>query len=163
MKTKLFILTMGVMVLAFTAMGRHQNEKATTGNSMTDFGKYKITASDEPMVVNNQALPTFDLSYENLNEVVKIGLVQEEKCITFIVRTDDFEIAYACNNGVFGVKRIDSKYQNLSKEAMDAKINRSSYLSQKVICTNKKPQEELLGLIACFFPNLINDDFRASL
>jgi len=163
MKTKLFILTMGVMLLGLVVSAGTKDTKALTGNSLTDFGKYTITVSDVPMVFDNQTLPTYNLTYENSDETVKIGLVQEEKCVTFIVCTDDFEIAYTCNSGVFGVKRIDSKYQKISKEEMDGKINRSNYLSQRVICTNKKPQDELLGLIACYLPQLMSDNFQANL
>jgi hypothetical protein len=45
---------------------------------------------------------------------------------------------------------------------MDAKLNRVSYFAQRVICTNKKSEDELLGLIACYFPALVNEDYQAN-
>jgi hypothetical protein len=162
MKTKLFILTICVALVSLGASAKIKDGKALTGNSLTEFGKYTIVVSDAPMVINNEVVKTYDLMYENMVNPVHIGLVQEEQCITFVVRTDDFEIQYACNNGVFGVKKIESRFQTLPKEEMDAKLNRVSYFAQRVICTNKKSEDELLGLIACYFPALVNEDYQAN-
>ena len=45
---------------------------------------------------------------------------------------------------------------------IDAKLDRFNYFSQRVICQNKKSEDELLGLIACYFPKLIKEDYQAS-
>jgi hypothetical protein len=162
MKTRLFILTICVALASLGASAKIKDAKALTGNSLTEFGKYTIVASDEPMVINNEAVKTYDLKYENTINQVRVGLVQEEQCTIFVVRTDDFEIQYSCNKGVFGVRKIESRFQTLPKEVLDAKLDRVNYFSQRVICTNKKSEEELLGLIACYFPKLVNEDYQAS-
>jgi len=102
------------------------------------------------------------LMYENTNDVIRVGLVKEKDCTTFIVRSDEFEVEYTCNKGVFGVKKIEAQYQELPKKEMDLKLNKVSYYSQRVICQNKKSEDELLGLIACYFPTLINDEYQAN-
>lgn len=162
MKTKLFILTICVALLSLGTSARVKDGQALTGNSLTEFGKYTVRVSDEPMVINGSAIKTFDLMYENTSNPIHVGLVKEEKCSTFIVRTDDFEIQYSCNKGVFGVKKIESRFQTLPKEEMDAKLDRVNYFSQRVICTNPKSEDELLGLIACYFPKLIKEDYQAN-
>lgn len=162
MKTKLFILTICVALVSLGASAKIKDGKALTGNSLTEFGKYTIVVSDAPMVVNNEVVKTYDLMYENTVNPVRVGLVQEEQCTTFVVRTDEFEIQYSCNKGVFGVKKIESRFQTLPKEEMDAKLNRVSYFAQRVICTNKKSEDELLGLIACYFPALVNEEYQAN-
>lgn len=162
MKTKLFILTICVALLSLGTSAKIKDGQALTGNSLTEFGKYTVKVSDEPMVINGSAIKTFDLMYENTSNPIHVGLVKEEKCRTFIVRTDDFEIQYSCNKGVFGVKKIESRFQTLPKEEMDAKLDRVNYFSQRVICTNPKSEDELLGLIACYFPKLIKEDYQAN-
>lgn len=162
MKTKLFILTICVALLSLGTSARVKDGQALTGNSLTEFGKYTVKVCDEPMVINGSAIKTFDLMYENTSNPIHVGLVKEEKCTTFIVRTDDFEIQYSCNKGVFGVKKIESRFQTLPKEEMDAKLDRVNYFSQRVICTNPKSEDELLGLIACYFPKLIKEDYQAN-
>ena len=162
MKTKLFILTICMALVGLGVSAKTNDTKTLTGNSLTEFGKYAITESDAPMVINNEVVKTYDLSYENTSSPVRVGVVKDDKCMVYIVRTDDFEIQYSCNKGVFGVKKIESQYQTLPKEEMDAKLDRVNYLSQRVICTNKKSEEELLGLIACYFPALVNEEYQAN-
>lgn len=162
MKTKLFLLTIGVALLGLSVSAKIKTGQALTGQSLTEFGKYSITVSDAPMMVNNEAVKTFELNYENTSNPVKIGLVKTENCTTYIVRSEEFEIEYTCNKGVFGVKKIEPQYQELPKEEMEAKLDRVNYFSQRVICQNNKSEDELLGLIACYFPNLIKEDYQAS-
>jgi hypothetical protein len=162
MKTKLFILTICVAVLSLGTSAKIKDGQSLTGNSLTEFGKYTVMVSDAPMVINNEVVKTYDLMYENTSNPIRVGLVKEEKCTTYVVRTDDFEIQYTCNKGVFGVKKIENRFQTLPKEEMDAKLDRVNYFSQRVICTNQKSEEELLGLIACYFPKLVNEDYQAN-
>lgn len=162
MKTKLFILTICVALLSMGATAKIKDGRALSGNSLTDFGKYTIVNAEVPMVVDNQAVKTYELTYEQTSQPIIIGLVKEKKCTTFIVRSDEFEMMYTCNNGVFGVKKMDKKYQQLPKAEMDAKLDKVNYYAQRVISQNNKSEDELLGLIACYFPNLINEEFQAS-
>ena len=69
---------------------------------------------------------------------------------------------YQCQKHVFGVKKIDKKYQTLPSDANNEKLNKVSYYAQRVICQNPKSEDELLGLIACYFPHLINEEYQAS-
>jgi hypothetical protein len=162
MKTRLFILTLCMAVLSLGSSAKIKDGKALTGSSLTDFGKYTITKSDAPMVYNNQVLKTYDLVYEETTNPIRIALYPEKECTTFIVRSAEFEIEYTCNKGVFGVKKIEKRFQELPKEANEAKLNRVSYFAQRVICQNKKSEDELLGLIACYFPNLVNEEYQAN-
>ena len=162
MKTKLFILTVCVALLSLGASAKIKTGQALTGNSLTEFGNYSITVADAPMMINNEAVKAYNLMYDKTSNPVKIGVVKTENCSKFIVRTDEFEVQYTCNNGVFGVKKIDARYQQLPKEEIDAKLERFNYFSQRVICQDKKSEDELLCLIACYFPKLIKEDYQAS-
>lgn len=162
MKTRLFILTICVALLSLGASAKIEDGKTLTGNSLTEFGKYTITKSDAPMVYQNRVLETYDLVYEQTNNPLQIALFPEEECITFIVRSDEFEIQYKCNDGVFGVQKIDDQFRQYPKDATDSKLNRVSYFAQRVICQNKKSKDELLGLIACYFPSLVNEEYQAN-
>ena len=162
MKIKAIILTICVAFLSLAATATIKDGKAMTGNSLTDFGKYTVMKSDNPLVINGEEVRTYDLTYENTNHPIRIGVVCEKKCTNFIVKSDAFEVEYVCNNGVFGVKKIEQRFQELPKEANDAKLNKASYYAQRVICQNPKTEDELLGLIACYFPNLVNEEYQAS-
>jgi hypothetical protein len=162
MKNRLFILIICVALLSVGATAKIRDGKALNGNSLTEFGKYTIVNSDAPMVLNNQVVKTYDLTYENTKKPIRIGVLAEKGCTSFIVCSDEFEIQYVCNKNVFGVKKMEQQYQTLPTEATLAKLNRVSYYSQRVICQNPKAEDELLGLIACYFPGLVNEEYQAN-
>ena len=162
MKTRLIILTICAALLSLGASAKIRDGKALTGSSLTDFGRYTIVNSDAPMVINNVVLKTYDLTYENTNHPIQVVVVPEKNCTSFIVRSDEFEIMYKCDKGVFGVKKIEKQYQELPIEANVAKMNKVSYYAQRVICQNPKTNDELLGLIACYFPSMVNEEYQAN-
>ncbi|HYQ57243.1 MAG TPA: hypothetical protein VEP89_07825 [Draconibacterium sp.] len=164
MKTKLVLLSICIAILSLGATAKIEDGMAMTGNSLTEFGKYTIVKSDVSMIHENQVMPTYELTYENVGSPVMVSILNEKdkKCKTFIVRTDEFEIEYACRNNVFGVKKIESRFQQLPKEEMELKLDKAAYFAQKVICQNKKSDDDMLGLIACYFPDLVKDEYQAS-
>ncbi|MCK3685081.1 hypothetical protein [Maribellus sp. YY47] len=162
MKAKLVLFAICVALLGMNVNAKIKDGKAMTGNSLSEFGQYTITHSESPIVYNNQVLETYDLNYENTANPVRIGVLKEKKCKTFIVRNDEFEIQYTCTNGVFGVKKIEKRFQEIPKEEMEMKLNRVGYYAQRVICQNLKSTDDYLGLIACYFPDLVNDEYSAS-
>ncbi len=162
MKTKLVLLTVCIALLSVTVNAKIKDGKAMTGNSSSDFGMYTITRSEAPIVYDNQVLDTYELSYENTANAVQIGVLQEKKCRTFIVRNDEFEIQYTCTNGVFGVKKLEKRFQEIPEEEMNMKLDRVGYYAQRVICQDKKSVDEYLGLIACYLPDLVKEDYQAN-
>lgn len=155
------------MVL-FLAVGMNLSAKVKdgellSGNSMTDLGSYSIVKAELPIVVDGQSLESYDLFYESASKPVKIGIVYEGKSITFLVHTDEVEVQYVYQNGVFGVKTMDKKYRQLEGKESESKLDRDSYLSQRVITKNQKSGKEMLGLIACYFPALLEKQYQAQL
>lgn len=163
MKTKFYYLVVLLLAIGMSSMARVKDGQALSGNSHTDLGKYSIVKSKVPMVVNDQVLDTYELVYENAAKPVQIGIVNEKKCTTFLVRSDEIEVQYMCQKGVFGVKKMDKKYRQLDENRSDSKMDRVNYLSQRVITKNSKTEKELLGLIACYFPVLVEKQYQAQL
>lgn len=161
MKTKLYFLGVFLLALVMGVSAKVKEGQAITGNSLTNFGKYSIVKSETPMVLNNVAIRTYDLMYENTANPVRIGVIKEKKCTTFVVRSDQFEVQYSCNKGVFGVKKMDKEYRSLPEATCDSKFNKVNFYAQRVICQNPKSEEDLLGLIACYFPNLVDEQYHA--
>jgi hypothetical protein len=127
---------------------------------MSEFGKYTIEVSNSPMKINGETVKTYQLSYENADRTVTIGVLPQKTCTNFIIKTSMFEIEYVCNKGIFGVKKINQDHASIAKDINESVLDRAGYFSQKVITQNKKTEEELLGLIACYFPNLIKEEYR---
>lgn len=161
MKTKMYFSGVFLLALVMGVSAKIKEGQAITGNSLTNFGKYTIVMSETPMVVNNETVSTYELMYENTANPLHIGVIKEKKCTTFIVRSDQFEVQYSCDKGTFGVQKMDKKYRELPEVSCDSKFNKVSFYAQRVITQKPKSEAELLGLIACYFPNLIDEQYHA--
>ena len=162
MKTKLSLFTMLVLAFSVAVAGTTiKDGQAMRGNSMSEMGTYTITVSETPLVHDSEVLETYDLMYEYASNPIKIAVLNEKKCKTFIVRSDEFEVQYTCQNGSFGVKKLEKRFREIPEEEMDLKLNRVGYYAQRVICNGKKTNDDYLGLIACFLPDLLNSDYQA--
>lgn len=162
MKTKLVFLAVFVLIISAIANARIKEGQSITGNSLSDMGEYNISHADKPIIYGNAVLETYDLVYENATNTIKIGVLDERKCKTFIVRNDRFEIQYTCRNGVFGVRKLEKRFREIPEKEMTMKLDKTNYYSQKIICRGKKSQDEYLGLIACYFPLLVNDEYLSN-
>ncbi len=160
MKKTVFLM-LCVTLISLGVYAKPTDGKAISGNSLTKFGSYTIVDSDSKMVLGNKVVKAYDLNYEDINSVIRIGVLKQKDCTSFIIRSDEFEIMYECKKDVFGVKKIAKEYRTLPADANDQKLNKESYYSQRVITNKRKTEEELLGLIACYFPNLVNEDYQA--
>ncbi len=163
MKTKLRILTLCLLLAGLFGTANAKTTSLLSGQSLTELGQYRISPSNKALKIGDETLKTYQLSYANSDSPVLIGVKKTKKCMNFIVRTDNFEVEYICNNHVFGVKRISKEYQTVSAAMINKMMDNTDFYSQRVISQNPKTEEELLGLIACYFPSLIKDDQLAEL
>jgi hypothetical protein len=161
MKTKMYFFSVCLLLAAFAAPAEMKGGQVVSGNSLTDFGTYTIVESQTKMVVDNQAVPTYELIYENTSKPLQIGVIKEKKCTSFLVRSGEFEVQYACVKNVFGVKKMDIQYRELPEEEFNSKLSKTDFYAQRVISQKPKTEEELLGLIACYFPNLVDPQYHA--
>jgi len=163
MKTKLGILTMCLLLVVLFATAKVKGTSLLNGQSLTSLGQYTIRTSDNALKIGDEALKTYELSYSNNDSPIAIGVKKTRKCMNFIVRTDSFEVEYVCDKHVFGVKRINKKYQTVAPEMINELMDNANFYYQRVISQNPKTEEELLALIACYFPSLIKDNHLAEL
>jgi hypothetical protein len=160
MKTKLGILTVGLLLISLFSTAKERGATVISGQSLTEFGQYTISTSNEALKIGDEVLDTYQLAYSESDSPVLIGVKKTKKCMNFIVRTDNFEIEYICKKHVFGVKKVNADYRTVDQAKVDAMLDNFQYYSQRVISQNPKNEQELLGLIACYFPSLIKEQYR---
>lgn len=164
MKTKLGILTMSLLMISlFTVAAKEKETSLINGQSLTELGQYSIRLSHETLKFGDEALKTYELTYANSNSPVLIGVKKTKNCMSFIVHTDKIEVEYVCNKHVFGVKRIEQAYQTIPTDAINKMMDNADFYTQRVISQYPKTEEELLGLIACYFPSLVQDQYLSQL
>ncbi len=163
MKTKLAILTLGLFLSCLVTSAKEKSTALISGQSLTELGQYTIQNSSQSLMLGDEMVKTYELSYTNIDSPVKIGVKKTKRCMNFVVRTDNFEVEYVCKNHVFGVKRISSEYQTVNSEVINSMMDNAQFYAQRIISQNPKTEEELLGLIACYFPALIKEDALAKI
>ncbi|MGQ8338966.1 hypothetical protein ACUNWD_20575 [Sunxiuqinia sp. A32] len=130
------------------------------GKSMTSLGDYSIKQANAPLIIDGLTFETFLLTYKNAERPIKIGIESKGKCTNFIIKGPNFELEYICKRGVFGAKRINPIYREINENVNDAVISSPEMEAQQVISVLQKTEAELLGLIACYLPLLIKEEFR---
>lgn len=170
MKTKLAFMTLALLLIGWVTTASERGNALTakgksissiSGQSLTDLGQYVISTSDESLEFAGEVLKTYELNYSNGGSPVLIGIKKTKKCMNFIIHTDNFEVEYICNKHVFGVKRIGKEHQTVASEVINELMNNEQFYKQRVITQNPKTEEELLSLIACYFPSLIKPNYLA--
>lgn len=163
MKTRIGFFALCLLLVSMFATAKESGTALISGQSLTELGQYSIRTSNEMIKIGDETLKTYELNYANSDSPVKIGVKKTKKCMNFIVRTKNFEVEYVCNRHVFGVKRMNKNYQTIPTAAINKMMDNADFYTQRVISQNPKTEEELLGLIACYFPSLIKDDHLAEL
>jgi len=163
MKTRIGFFALCLLLVSMFATAKESGTALISGESLTELGQYSISTSNEMLKIGNEALKTYELSYANSDSPVLIGVKKTKKCMNFIVRSKNFEVEYVCNKHVFGVKRMNKEYQTISSSEINQMMDNADFYSQRIISQYPKTEEELLCLIACYFPSLIKDDHLAEL
>ncbi|TKG97122.1 hypothetical protein EYV94_01460 [Puteibacter caeruleilacunae] len=157
---KMIVGSIALVLIMASASFASKNNVELTGESPTSFGKYTIQATGNTVFINGKEMKTYDMVYENARHQFQIAVEKTKKCRNFIVRTEDFEIRYMCDKGVFGVTKVPRKYRSIDEAYTDRHLDTKSFANQKVLTQKPKTEEELLGLIACYFPMLLKDEAR---
>lgn len=163
MKTRIEILMLCLLLVGFTSTAKTKEATMLSGQSLTELGDYQINQSSKNLTIGNEAVKTYELTYSNSDSPVLVGVQKTKKCMNFIVRTNNFEVMYVCDHHVFGVKRINKEYQTIPAAEICKLMDNADFYSQRVITQYPKTEAELLGLIACYFPSLIKDQFLSAL
>ncbi|MFC0875751.1 hypothetical protein ACE01N_04110 [Saccharicrinis sp. FJH2] len=145
----------GLLVLVFTMFAFTTNAETIVNDSNSELGKYYLKKAAHAMEVNDQEVPTYVIHYDNLSKPVYIGVYSVPNCKIFLVRTDDFEVAYACRDGIFGINYMPESLATLPAEKSKASIDRVNYLRQRVITQKKCTEKTQLNLIAQYLPDIM--------
>jgi hypothetical protein len=143
MRTTILIL---VLVLVSTLMF---GGNAIKGKSNTILGDYLLTPIGENL---------YQLSYSNGEASFTIEVCKDKKACCYLLRSDEVEVMYLCNELGFGMRRMPDKYKKIETSEYRQLINSETFGQQSLLTTTRKNESEALSLIACFFPLVIKND-----
>ncbi len=144
---KLILLTLTIVAIVCTTSAND----IIKGDSQTFLSTYEIQKKGETL---------YELTYANSLERYTIEICQKEAECCYIVRNEHIELMYTCNKFGFGLRKMPDKLQQLSCQSYGKYLNMESFATQSVLTPNKKSKNEALGIIACFLPLSIKNNFR---
>jgi len=160
LKSVLILALAGFLSIPTFALDK---DKVLSGNSDTEFGKYTINKSDKNISIKESNLEVYLLDYEIGEQPVYIAIDHDKNCRNFIVRSKYFEVQYKCRKNNFGVTYMHPKYTTLEPTINSERLNENEFLRQRIITNMEHTDEELLELIASFFPRLLKDNYKKAL
>jgi len=152
---KKFILT-SVLILMIS-MFTMASKIVVKGSSNSALGNYKIEQQDDHMLINGKELDKFLITYEKSEVKVIVVLDKQQKCKKYYVLTDKVPIQYECNGAYFGIKKLDDDLMASGYITCLDNLNKEGYYHQKVIAWGETATKVHLGLIACFYPELLKN------
>lgn len=163
MKIKSFLILSLAGFLSFSTFASDSNNVLLSGDSNTELGKFTITKSDKDISVKDSNLEVYLLDYENGERPIYIAIDQGKKCKNFIVRSKHFEIQYKCKKNKFGVTYMQPKYTSIDPDVNSERLNEEEFSKQRILSSKQNTDEEIMKLIACYFPSLLKDNYKKAL
>jgi hypothetical protein len=151
------VLFIAAMLVSFAGTVS-ANEKAviTEGNSHTILGDYKI-AELESETVRKETIRKFEVTYSNSERPIVIYLHESPKCREYVVRSHAMEIMYVCRKSHFGARKVLAKYAQYPEQTNDMFLSNQSLEYQTKISEGDLSIDKALGLIACYYPELLQN------
>ena len=152
MKT-LILTTVLVLTLSFASTSRTIVAK---GESNSAFGNYTIELLDDHMMLNNNELDKYLISYENTDMKVVVVMDKQKKCRKYYVLNDQLPVQYECNGTSFGIKKLDRAVVANGFGNASEKMNKQEFFNQRVLISGVTNTIEHLNLIASYYPGLFS-------
>ena len=96
---------------------------------------------------------------EGRNPVI-IELYKTRKCKTYVIRSDNFEVAYVCTSRGFGARKLKVSESRVPYEITNQVINSQELERQRIISASPVEEKEAVNLIASFLPDLVNPRYK---
>lgn len=151
MKTIKVISAVFLMTLFLSANSKAENKNAADKNYTIEAASSSSSSSSNYIETGN----AYKIYFETLDSPMEVTVNEHSEGTDFIVKNNDFEVMYCLRGNVFGVSYLQEEYATVEKEKMYKKIDRKSFLHQKVITQNKKSEKEYIQLIASYVPELM--------
>ncbi len=151
---KLIFITLFSVVASFALKAE---KVIRTGDTQSALGKYVIEKTADFVVINEVAMPTYIISYQNSDQVIRVAVDTDKNGKNFIVLGENLNLQYRCETTHFGVKKLEKKYVKAGITNSSEQLNNGEYYHQKVLTRSNLSNRDCLGLIACYYPKLVVD------
>jgi len=126
------------------------SEVYLTGATNTAAGDYVVTGTDDVYHYQGQEFLVYNVYYDNPAHNMKIAVLDEGNCKSYIAYTDGYWFMYNCTKEGFGVRKAMFN-SAMVRDEFDAR----QYSHQAVLVkTRNIEKDQAVGLIAAYLPKL---------
>lgn len=144
---KKLLIAIVIVLLASSAWAK----KPISGNSNSFLKGYEVSRLNENL---------YQLSYENASNRFTIEVCPTESECCYLLRGENVEVMYVCNDLGFGLRKMPEQWQQLSPKSYAGLVSNKAFSYQSLLTPKHKNTKKALGLIACFFPSVVREDAR---
>ena len=145
------------VLITAVCFGSFARKLVREGKTNTSFGKYKIEVDDGYMMVNGKQHKPYVITYENSNFEVRVAIDMEKGKKTYYVLSDVLSVKYVSNRQYFGVEKLGNELEKDGYTTSESALNSEQYFHQKVLTSRQGWRRDNTGLIAAFYPMLLNN------
>ena len=125
--------------------GIYLNGKTTTGA-----GEYVVVSTDDVYHYMGQEYVVYNVYYDNPRHNMKIAVLDQDHCKTFIAYNNDYWLMYECTRQGFGVRKV-----MFSNPGAADRFDARQFQKQSILVKKRRiDREEAIGLIASYLPKL---------
>lgn len=123
------------------------------------FSKYEIVPV-ENLHMGTDVKGIWTIRYNEAEAPVTVVKHSTKNGAEYVVESDFFVVSYAAGSNGFGCKETRKAWCNVPKKISRAVINPRVMEQQKILTPNRQlNDDEALGLIASYLPELLNDGY----
>ena len=121
-----------------------------SGTSNTAAGDFVVTGTDDVYYFQGEEYIVYNVYYDNPKHNMKIAVLEEGNCKSYIAFTKNYWFRYNCTKDGFGVRKA-----MFNSPAIRDGFSADEYQDQTILVkTRKIEKDQAVGLIAAYLPKL---------
>ena len=126
------------------------SEIFVSGTTNTAAGDFVVTGTDDIYHFQGDEYKVYNVYYDNPKHNMKIAVLEEASCKSYIAFTNNYWFRYNCTKDGFGVRKA-----MFNSPAVRDGFNAEEYRDQTILVkTRKIESDQAVGLIAAYLPKL---------
>ena len=121
-----------------------------SGTTNTAAGDFVVTGTDDVYHFQGEEYSVYNVYYDNPKHNMKIAVLNEGNCKSYIAYTNNYWFRYNCTKDGFGVRKA-----MFNSPVIRDGFSADEYQNQSILVkTRKIEKDQAVGLIAAYLPKL---------
>jgi hypothetical protein len=147
---RIAVVALSLLFVSTALFAEGANEVFLSGTTNSSAGDFVVTGTDDVYHFQGDVYKVYNVYYDNPQHNMKIAVLEEENCKSYIAFTDTYWFRYNCTKDGFGVRKAMFNSANV-RDGFD----HIEYSEQTILVKERKiEKDQAVGLIASYLPKL---------